>query len=71
VPLIILYIVGFELLSRCPIPDDFIKGEKKGMGMVAGIPPTLVVLMVLVDILRTSGFLVGRGSITVLLEMWI
>lgn len=63
VPLIIFYIVGFGLLSRRPVLDDFIEGAKKGMGTVAGILPTLVGLMVSVGILRASGFLDFLGGV--------
>lgn len=63
VPLVIFYIVGFGLLSRRPVLDDFIEGAKKGMGTVAGILPTLVGLMVSVGILRASGFLDFLGGV--------
>ena len=63
VPLTIFYIVGFGLLSRRPVLDDFIEGAKKGMSTVAGILPTLVGLMVSVGILRASGFLDFLGGI--------
>lgn len=62
-PLTIFYIVGFGLLSRRPVLDDFIEGAKKGMSTVAGILPTLVGLMVSVGILRASGFLDFLGGI--------
>ncbi len=62
-PLILFYIVGFGILSRRPVLDDFIEGAKKGMGTVAGILPTLVGLMVSVGILRASGFLDFLGGV--------
>lgn len=57
VPLIIFYIVGFGILSKRPVFDDFINGAKDGMKTVAGILPTLIGLMTAVGVLRASGFL--------------
>ena len=45
VPLIIFYIVGFGILSKRPVFDDFINGAKDGMKTVAGIMPTLIGLV--------------------------
>lgn len=57
VPLVIFYIVGFGILSKRPVFDDFINGAKEGMKTVAGILPTLIGLMTAVGVLRASGFL--------------
>lgn len=57
VPLIIFYIVGFGILSKRPVFDDFLKGASEGMKTVAGILPTLIGLMTAVGVLRVSGFL--------------
>ncbi|MDF2886398.1 MAG: nucleoside recognition protein [Lacrimispora sp.] len=57
VPLIIFYIVGFGILSKRPVFDDFLNGAKDGMKTVAGIMPTLIGLMTAVGVLRASGFL--------------
>lgn len=57
IPLVIFYIVGFGLLNRNNVYDDFVEGAKDGMKTVIGIMPTLIGLMVAVGILRTSGFL--------------
>lgn len=57
VPLVIFYIVGFGVLSKRPVFDDFINGAKDGMKTVAGILPTLIGLMTAVGVLRASGFL--------------
>lgn len=56
-PLVIFYIVGFGLLNKNNVYDDFVEGAKDGMKTVIGIMPTLIGLMVAVGILRTSGFL--------------
>lgn len=57
IPLLIFFIIGYGLLSRHNIYDDFIKGAKDGFETVIGIMPTLVGLMIGVGILRASGFL--------------
>lgn len=57
VPLIVSYIIGFGLLSRRPVFDDFLAGAKEGMETVIGLLPTLIGLMTAVGVLRASGFL--------------
>lgn len=63
VPLILFYIVGFGILSKRPVFDDFINGAKDGMKTVAGIMPTLIGLMTAVGVLRASGFLDFLGEL--------
>lgn len=62
VPLVIFYIIGFGLLAKRPVFDDFTDGAKDGMKTVAGILPTLVGLMTAVGVLRASGFLDALGG---------
>lgn len=57
VPLIIFYIVGFGILGKRPVFDDFLHGAKEGMGTVVQVVPSLVGLMTAVGVLRASGFL--------------
>lgn len=57
VPFVICYMIGFGLLSRRPVFDDFTEGAKNGMKTVAGILPTLIGLMTAVGVLRASGLL--------------
>ena len=57
IPLLIFSIVGYGLLTRHNVYDDFIKGAKDGFQTVIGIMPTLIGLMVGVGILRASGVL--------------
>ncbi len=57
IPVFIFYIIGFGLLMKKPVFDDFIEGAKEGMRVTASIFPTLVGLMTGVGILRASGFL--------------
>ena len=63
VPLAIFYIVGFGVISKRPVFDDFLKGASEGMKTVAGIMPTLIGLMVAVGVLRASGFLEAAADL--------
>lgn len=56
-PFVIFYVVGFGLLMKTNIYDDFVKGAEDGLKVVIGIVPTLVGLMVAIGILRASGTL--------------
>lgn len=57
IPLLIFCIVGYGILNKHNIYEEFIEGAKDGFQTVIGIMPTLVGLMVAVGILRASGFL--------------
>lgn len=57
IPFIIFYVVGYGLLMKVDIYDEFVKGAKEGCKVVVGILPTLVGLMVAIGILRASGTL--------------
>ncbi|MGI6010662.1 MAG: nucleoside recognition domain-containing protein [Ruminococcus sp.] len=57
IPLVIFYLVGFGVLMKRNVYEDFVKGAKDGLKTVFSIMPTLVGLMVGVGILRTSGLL--------------
>ena len=63
VPVVLFYIVGFAVLQKRPVFDDFIEGALAGIKTVAGILPTLVGLMAAVGVLRFSRFpLRGAGG---------
>lgn len=57
IPLLIFIIVGYGLLCKVNIYDEFIKGAKDGLHVVVGIVPTLIGLMIAIGILRSSGAL--------------
>ncbi len=57
IPFIFIYIIGFGLITRTNIYDEFIKGAKDGFKVVFDIMPTLIGLMVAIGILRASGAL--------------
>lgn len=56
IPLLIFSIVGYGLMAKQNVYDDFIDGAKDGFHTVIQIMPTLIGLMIGVGILRASGF---------------
>ena len=54
VPLVIFYIVGYGILQKRPVFQDFIEGGKKGLAIVVQIAPTMIGLFVAIGILRNS-----------------
>ena len=71
IPLTVSYIIGFGVLSKRPVFDDFLDGAKEGMRTVAGILPTLVGLMTAVGVLRASGFLDALGAALAAPARWL
>ena len=57
IPFVILYIVGYGLVQKTNVYDEFIKGAEDGFHVVKGIMPTLIGLMVAIGVLRASGTL--------------
>lgn len=57
IPLILFYIVGYGILQKQNIYEEFVVGAKDGLKTVVTILPTLIGLMVAVGVLRASGFL--------------
>lgn len=57
IPFVIFYVVGFGILMKVNIYDDFVEGAKEGTKIVVNIMPTLVGLMMGIGILRASGAL--------------
>ena len=62
-PLIFFYVVGYGLLTKVNVYDEFIKGAKNGLSTVISILPTLIGLMMGVGILRASGALDALGRL--------
>lgn len=57
IPGLIFYVVGFGLLMKKDIYDEFVTGAKEGFQITYGILPTLIGLMTAVGVLRASGAL--------------
>ena len=62
IPLILFYIVGFGLLMKGNIYEDFVQGAADGLKTVIKIMPTLIGLMTGVGIVRASGLLDKIGD---------
>lgn len=54
IPFVFFYIIGYGLLCKVPVFQEFTKGAKEGLKVVLGIMPTIIGLMVAVGILRAS-----------------
>ena len=57
IPILIFYIVVMGVCAKRNVYEDFMKGAKEGLEMVVKIMPTMIALMVAVNVLRASGFL--------------
>lgn len=57
IPFLVFYVVGYGLLMKVHIFDEFVKGAEDGFKVVLGIMPTLLGLMIAIGILRASGTL--------------
>lgn len=57
IPILIFYIVAMGICTKRNVYEDFMKGAKDGLHTVVKIMPTLIALMVAVNVLRASGFL--------------
>lgn len=63
IPLLFFYVVGYALLNKTDMFDDFAEGAKDGFRIVLTILPTLIGLMIAVGCLRNSGTLDSLSSI--------
>lgn len=57
IPFVFFIVIGYGILCKAPIYDEFVKGAKDGLRIVAEILPTLIGLMVAIGVLRASGAL--------------
>lgn len=57
IPFIFFIVIGYGILCRAEIYDEFVKGAKDGLKIVVEILPTLIGLMVAIGVLRASGAL--------------
>ena len=63
IPVLILYILGYGLIAKRNIYNDFVEGTEEGLKIVWRLVPTLIGLMTAVGVLRASGFLEFLGGI--------
>ena len=57
IPFVIFYIIGYVVINKKPVFEDFVEGGKQGFQIILNIAPTIVGLIVAVGVLRTSGTL--------------
>ena len=57
IPLLIFYIVLMGVWGKKSVYEDFMKGAKDGLELVVKIMPTMIAMLVAVNVLRASGFL--------------
>lgn len=57
VPILIFYIIAMGVCRRRNVYEDFTKGAKEGLSTAVTIMPTMIALMIAVNVLRASGFL--------------
>ena len=57
IPVLIFYIVAMGVAAKRNVYEDFMKGAKDGLGTIVKIMPTMIALLVAVNVLRASGFL--------------
>lgn len=55
IPFVIFYVVGYGILTKTSVFDEFVNGAKDGFKIVVDILPTLIGLMVGIGIMRASG----------------
>lgn len=63
IPLIFFVVIGYGILCKAPVYEEFVKGAKDGLKVTVEIVPTLVGLMVAIGILRASGALTMLSDI--------
>lgn len=71
IPLLVFCVVGYGLLQKQKVYDEFIEGAKDGFHTVLEIMPTLIGLMVAVGVLRASGFLDFISTLLAGFTQWI
>ena len=57
IPLLIFYIVLMGIFGKKNVYEDFMRGAKDGLDLVVKIMPTMIAMLVAVNVLRASGFL--------------
>ncbi len=57
IPVFILFIVGYGIIEKNNVFDNFIEGAKEGIGIIYNLFPTLIGLFVAIGTLRSSGLL--------------
>ena len=57
IPILIFYIIAMGVCTKQNVYEDFMKGAKDGLTLIVKIMPTMIAMLVAVNVLRASGFL--------------
>lgn len=57
IPILLFYIVLMGIYTKKPVYEEFMKGAKDGLYLVVKIMPTMVAMLLAVNVLRASGLL--------------
>ena len=57
IPMLIFFIVLMGICTKQQVYKDFMKGANDGLDLVVKIMPTMIAMLVAVNVLRASGFL--------------
>ena len=57
IPILIFYIVAIGVIKKKNVYEDFMKGAKDGLLLVVKVMPTMIAMLVAVNVLRASGLL--------------
>ena len=57
IPILMFYIIAMGIVKKKSVYEDFMKGAKDGLFLVGKIMPTMIAILVAVNVLRASGFL--------------
>ena len=63
IPILIFYIVAMGICAKKNVYEDFMKGAEDGLLLVVKIMPTMIAMLVAVNVLRASGFLEFVGQL--------
>lgn len=63
IPSLILWIVAVGVIKKRNVYEDFMEGAKEGVFLVWKILPTMLALMMGINVLRASGFLEFLGNL--------
>ena len=63
IPFLVLYIIGYGLLTKVSVYDSFVRGAEDGLKTVVKLVPTMIGLMVGTGVLRASGFLEAAADV--------
>ena len=71
IPFLVLTIVFWGIWKKKPVYENFMKGAKDGLHLMVQIMPTMIAMLLAVNVLRASGFLDVVSKFLTPLAEWI